>query len=123
MNVATLLRLTGRQTVVCPTLVNAWLRPPSPFFLQVFILKTLKVMCFYRFTQVFILKDLVALICTKIVQVSQVLQTKGLELYKGSRKQKRQQAAGATESGRKNIQEQLYTRSNSLSRKMRAGVK
>jgi len=29
---------------------------------------------------VFILKDLIAQICTKIVQVSQVLQTKGLEL-------------------------------------------
>jgi hypothetical protein len=36
----------------------------------VFILKTFKVVCFYRFTQVFILKDLIATICTKIVHVS-----------------------------------------------------
>jgi hypothetical protein len=52
---------------------NCWLtiRPPSPrVFPEVFILKTLKVDCFYRFTQVFILKDLIAPICTKIVQVS-----------------------------------------------------
>jgi hypothetical protein len=51
----------------------------------VFILKTLKVDCFYRFTEVFILKDLIALICTKIVQVSEMLQTKGLELSTGSK--------------------------------------
>jgi len=34
---------------------------------------------------VFILKDLIALICTKIVQVSEMLQTKGLELSTGSK--------------------------------------
>jgi hypothetical protein len=44
--------------------------PPPRVFAEVFILKTLKVDCFYRFTQVFILKDLIAPICTKIVQVS-----------------------------------------------------
>ena len=43
---------------------------PPPCFSQVFILKTLKVDCFYEFTQVFILKDLIAQICTRIVQVS-----------------------------------------------------
>jgi hypothetical protein len=48
----------------------------------VFILKTLKVDCFPGFAQVFILKDLIALICTKTVQVSQVSRTKGLGYWR-----------------------------------------
>ncbi len=50
----------------------AWLTitvPPPRVFSEVFILKTLKVDCFYRFTEVFILKGLIGLICTKIVQI------------------------------------------------------
>ncbi len=73
----------GRQTEVCPT---GWLTiiSPSPrVFPEVFILKTLKVDCFYGFTEVFILKGLIGLICTRIVQVSEVLQTKGLGLSTG----------------------------------------
>lgn len=53
-----------------------WLtiRPPSPrVFAEMFILKALRVDCLYRFTKLLILKDLIALICTKIVQDAQVL--------------------------------------------------
>jgi len=51
-----------------------------------------------------------------------VLQIKDLELWTGSSKQKRQQDAGATAARRNDIQETLYTWSNSLSRKMWVGV-
>jgi hypothetical protein len=55
-----------------------------------FIPKALKVDCFYRFTEVLILKDLIAPICTKIVQGGQVLLTKGLGRLADPNKQKRQ---------------------------------
>jgi len=57
-------------TTLEPLLGNYKQPPPPRVFAEVFILKTLKVDCFYRFTQVFILKDLTATICTKIVHVS-----------------------------------------------------
>jgi hypothetical protein len=66
-------------------LVLLYDRGPLPLFSEVFILKTLKVHCFYGFTEVLILKDLIAIICTKMVQISEVLQTKGLELLTGSK--------------------------------------
>ena len=48
--------------------LNAGMLAPLPLFASVDS-KQLKVTCFYRFTQVFILKGLIAVICTKIVQV------------------------------------------------------
>jgi hypothetical protein len=40
--------------------------PPPAFFTEVFILKALKVDCFYRFTEVFILRYLRGKNCCKI---------------------------------------------------------
>ena len=67
-----------------------------------------------------ILKNLLrqfALELCKMRRVSQVLRTKDLGQLTGSRKQKRQQDAGAIVEGHNSIQELQYDRSNSLSRK------
>jgi hypothetical protein len=56
-----------------------------------FIPMTLKVTCFYRFTQVFILKKLIASIAA-LVSVA----NKKLRSLAEAKKQKRQQDAGAT---------------------------
>jgi hypothetical protein len=80
----------------------------------VFILEELKVTCFHTLLQVLILGNLLAVNCTKIVQISGVIykcgKTKALSATDGFREQKRQRGAGATSTRRNYIWDNYTSR-------------